>query len=101
MKDHKRDILKQLITGSISPQDAAKRLKADAGTTEIALAILTADGLYAVGSETGLTRDEMKALLAGRIYVEIDEESSLLGSGPPDLVTGKDGTVFILPCNNR
>lgn len=98
---NKRSTLKQLLSGQLSPQEAAANLQTDAGINNVALAIKTAKGLYNVGSETGLTYEEMKARLAGKPFVEIDEDDSLLGSGPPDLMAGTNGTVYIFPCNNR
>ncbi|RAU81971.1 hypothetical protein [Pontibacter arcticus] len=79
MTDKKRNVLKQLISGRISPQEAAARLQTEEGTNSIALAIRAANGLYNIGSETGLTYEEMKELFAGSLYVEIDEDDALLG----------------------
>lgn len=101
MKDQTRHTLKQLISGGISPKEAARRLRQGGGTTDIVLAIRTADGLYTIEDETGLTREQMRARLAGSTYIELDEDDAKLASGPPVLLPGKDGTVFILPNNRR
>lgn len=83
MKDSKRDILKQLLSGRLSLQEAVERLQSEDGHCAILIVISTAEGLYSLGKDTGLTHDQMTTRTKGKVHVILDEDDALLGvSGP-------------------
>lgn len=96
MKDDKRNILKQLLTGQLNSKKAALQLKKELNPNKgFWLFNTTANdkGLYSGHGYTNITEDEARAI-AGDGTIFLVEEVSVL-------IPGKDNTVFILPDNGR
>lgn len=96
MKDNKRDILKQLLTGQLNSKKAALQLKKELNPNKGFWVFNTTssdNGLYSGHGYSGITEDEARAIAGGGTIFLIEEVSVV--------IPGKDNTVFILPDNGR
>jgi hypothetical protein len=79
--DNRRNILKMLLRGHLTPSAAASELlKATGGTNAILIVVQATDGLYSIGDEHGLTESEMRARTKGTIHVIVSKEVAQLGA---------------------
>jgi hypothetical protein len=96
MKDNKREILKQLLTGQLNSKQAASKLKKELNPHRSFWLFTTTpndNGLYSGNGYTNITEDEARAI-AGDDLIFLMEQLSTV-------IPGSDDTFFILPDNGR
>lgn len=75
MRDEKRNILKQLLSGAITGKEAAQRLNITEDNT-LHIAIATSDGFYTYQGQRGLTRKEVNARSNSEFVLVVSEDQA-------------------------
>jgi hypothetical protein len=96
MKNNKREILKQLLTGQLSSKKAASQLKKELDPHRgfWVFHTTTESGLYSGNGYTNITEDEARAIAGDGSTIFFLEQLSVV-------IPGSENTVFILPDNGR